>query len=139
MTNDPDVIFTYGTLRPGLGDRPEAQAFRATARHLGPATFQGQLYAIDWYPAAIDSNDPSDIIFGDLFEIGKAPDFFNKLDTYEGCSPAWPQPYEYIRVVRQVTFQTRIIPAWVYLFNWQITDQARIRSGDFSDHVSGSR
>ena len=84
MTTQPDVIFTYGTLRPGLGDRPEAHAFRATATHIGPASFQGKLYAIDWYPAVVESPDPTDIVTGDLFQIGQNADFFTKLDTYEG-------------------------------------------------------
>ena len=130
----PDVIFTYGTLRPGLGDRKEAQEFRATARHIGPAQFQGRLYAIDWYPVVVDSSDPNDIVKGDLFQIGQETDFFDKLDAYEMCSANLPEPHEYVRVVRPVVQYGQSIPAWIYLFNWKITDQTRIESGDFADH-----
>ena len=133
---DPDVIFTYGTLRPGLGDRAEADEFRATAKLIGPATFQGRLYAIDWYPGMVDSSDPTDIVIGDLFQVGQNTDFFQKLDTYEGCIQGRPTPHEYIRVIRKVSHDGTLIPAWVYLFNWAITDQTRILSGDFADHLS---
>lgn len=137
MTPDPDVIFTYGTLRPGLGERAEAQEFRTAAHLLGPATFQGALYAIDWYPGVVESTDPTSVVTGDLFEIGSHPGFFDKLDTYEGCAPPWPEPYEYIRTIRDVRFDGQMIPAWIYLFNWTLTDQhLRIKSGDFADHVA---
>jgi gamma-glutamylcyclotransferase (GGCT)/AIG2-like uncharacterized protein YtfP len=139
MTSSPNVIFTYGTLRPGLGDRPEAQAFRATARLLGPATFQGKLYAIDWYPAAVDSDAATDVITGDLYQIGENADFFDKLDAYEGCSSDWPTPHEYIRTIRNVQYGNQTTSAWIYLFNWEITDQLRIKSGDFADHVAAKR
>ena len=132
----PDVIFTYGTLRPGLGERAEAHEFRASARHMGPANFHGKLYAIDWYPGVVDSDDPSSIVVGDLFKIGTNADFFEKLDTYEGCSPEWPEPFEYIRTVRNVHFEGRTISAWIYLFNWELVDQPLIKSGDFSDYVA---
>ncbi|NNE87849.1 MAG: gamma-glutamylcyclotransferase [Silicimonas sp.] len=139
MTSEPNVIFTYGTLRPDLGDRPEAHAFRASATHLGPASFQGKLYAISWYPGVVDSTDPSDRVTGDLYEIGTGPDFFEKLDTYEGCAPPWPEPYEYIRAIRDVTFNGRTESAWIYLFNWPITNQTCIESGDFANHTPRSR
>lgn len=133
---NPNVIFTYGTLRPGLGDRPEAQEFRATARHIGPARFQGKLYAIDWYPGVVDCSDPSSAVIGDIFEVGKNSDFFEKLDRYEGCSPEWQEPFEYVRTVRSVQHDGRMLPAWIYLFNWEITDQPLIESGNFADHVA---
>ncbi len=133
----PDVIFTYGTLRPGLGERPEARAFRASATLVGPATFQGKLYSIDWYPGVIDSANPLDRVIGDLYQVPQDPEFFTKLDIYEMCAPDRPQPHEYKRAIRQVTHGGQLIPAWVYLFNWQITDQHLITSGDYADHVAG--
>ena len=84
MSHEPDVIFTYGTLRPGLGERAEAHAFRAEATLIGPATFQGKLYAIDWYPGVIDSSDPLDVVIGDLFKVGQKPDFFEKACEQAG-------------------------------------------------------
>lgn len=132
----PDVIFTYGTLRPGLGDVVEAHEFRATAKHLGPASFQGKLYAIDWYPGAIDSADPADVVIGDLFQFGKHADFFVKLDTYEGCTANSPDPHEYMRVIRTISVNGQPQLAWIYLYNWAVTDQNRIESGDFADFLS---
>ena len=134
-TPAPDVIFTYGTLRPGLGERAEAHEFRATAKLIGPATFQGKLYANDWYPVAVDSCAPTDVVIGDLFQVGENPDFFAKLDAYEGCRKENPKPHEYVRVIRNVSHIGQLIPAWIYLFNWAITSQARIPSGDFRDHA----
>ncbi|MEP4901953.1 MAG: gamma-glutamylcyclotransferase family protein [Paracoccaceae bacterium] len=135
MSPKPNIIFTYGTLRPGLGERPEAHAFRKAAKHIGPATFQGKLYAIDWYPGVIDSTDKDDIVIGDLFEISEDTGFFTKLDIYEMCSPDLPQPHEYIRTIRTVLAEDRRIPAWIYLYNRTITDQTRIPTGDYADHV----
>ena len=135
-TLKPDIIFTYGTLRPGLGARPAAQAFRATAKHIGPASFQGRLYSIDWYPGVIDSDALGDIVTGDLFQLPQDPTFLEALDTYEMCSPALPEPHEYVRTIRTVLADGHAIQAWIYLFNQTITDQTRIISGDYADHIS---
>lgn len=132
----PDVIFTYGTLREGLGERPEAREFRASATLVGPATFQGKLYSIDWYPGVIDSKNPTDCVVGDLYQIDQDPDFFTKLDIYEMCAPDRPEPHEYKRTIRNVIHRDQLVAAWIYLFNWKITDQHLIISGDYADHVA---
>ena len=133
--SEPNVVFTYGTLRPGLSDLKEARAFRAAAKHIGPAKFQGKLFAIDWYPGAVDSNNPNDVVKGDLFEITRNTDFFSQVDIYEQCTPDLPEPHEYRRTIRNVFCDGQYIPAWIYLYNWKISDQPRIPTGDFADFI----
>jgi hypothetical protein len=55
-----------------------------------------------------------------------------KLDDYEGCGPAAPRPTQYVRVVRDVIRADRSnVAAWVYLYNYPVTELRRIVSGRF--------
>jgi gamma-glutamylcyclotransferase (GGCT)/AIG2-like uncharacterized protein YtfP len=58
----------------------------ARARWLGGGTIRARLYAIDWYSGAVASDDPADVVHGDVFEFepATAAETIAALDAYEG-------------------------------------------------------
>ncbi|HAV64185.1 MAG TPA: gamma-glutamylcyclotransferase, partial [Verrucomicrobiales bacterium] len=113
----PEYLFVYGTLRRD-GGHEMSRFLAAHAEHLGPATFQGRMYRISWYPGVVPSADPADRVHGDLFELGDAATALPKLDDFEGVGPGHVKPQEYIRRPECVTLPDgRSVTAWIYVFN----------------------
>ena len=63
-----DRLFVYGTLMRGF-DHPMAQLLSRSADYLGPATCRGRLYLIKHYPGLLLSDEPSDIVFGEVYRL----------------------------------------------------------------------
>lgn len=131
MARRDQHLFVYGTLRQALR-HPLRRILRLGSEHLGEARFQGVLYAIDWYPGAVPSENPHDTVWGDLYRLN-APDMvLERLDAYERCTPADPQP----TLFRRERLEVRCADgarcrAWIYLYNQPVTGLQRIASGDF--------
>ena len=66
-----DRLFVYGTLMRGF-DHPMAQLLSRSADYLGEARCQGRLYLIKHYPGLLLSDDPSEIVFGELYGCATA-------------------------------------------------------------------
>ncbi len=135
MSKIPDVhyLFVYGTLRRDV-DHPMAKLLRSASTHVGEARFQGQLYRVSWYPAAIASDAAIDVVIGDVFELNRTGRdvLFEKLDEYEGTTGETGRPPYYRRERHPVTLTDRgAIQAWIYLFNRKTNRLERIESGDF--------
>lgn len=124
------LLFVYGTLMRGFQNK-YAQILHSSATWLGSATFQGRLFRVGEYPAACDSSDVSDVVFGDVFAIQNAA-VLQIIDEYEECGPLFSQPTEYVRVLRRIK---RVagdeVEAWIYLYNWDLRDAVPISSGRF--------
>ncbi|MCR9144464.1 MAG: gamma-glutamylcyclotransferase [bacterium] len=150
--NSP-CLFVYGTLRSDA-QHPLHRVIREHARDLGPAEFQGQLFDLGAYPGVIDSEDPTDRVIGELYEIvGDAQLLFERLDAYEECGPGFAEPTEYLREVRPVRLfasdsaanaaardgksnhqQTKVTAAtdaWIYLYNHSLQKAQRLVHGDY--------
>ena len=125
-----DYLFVYGTLMKAAR-HPMAVRLAAHARYAGPATFNGRLYRVAHYPGAVASEDASDQIHGELYELVDAGKLFEALDAYEGCSPDHPQPTKYVRAQRSVSAGGNSVSTWIYLYNWPVDGLARIASGRF--------
>jgi gamma-glutamylcyclotransferase (GGCT)/AIG2-like uncharacterized protein YtfP len=99
---------------------------------IGEAQAQGELYQIEYYPGFIDSHGPDDIVFGEVFKLHSA-EAFKTLDDYEGCSPKYPEPREYSRIIYPVTLLSGepLPECWLYRYNWPVDKQAQILSGKF--------
>ena len=67
-----DRLFVYGTLMRGF-DHPMAQLLSRGADFIGEARCQGRLYLVKHYPGLVLSDDPADVVFGELYRL-RAPD-----------------------------------------------------------------
>ena len=127
----PDCLFVYGTLLSAVG-HPMHRLLVHHARLIGPAWYQGRLYQVDTYPGAVPSTRRADRVHGEIYRLLTAEPLLTRLDAYEQCSAAYPEPREYRRVADRVTLPDGQHSAcWIYLYNWPVADRQRIPSGDF--------
>jgi gamma-glutamylcyclotransferase (GGCT)/AIG2-like uncharacterized protein YtfP len=126
-------LFVYGTLMRGF-DHPMAQLLSANADFLGPARCQGRLYLVKHYPGLLLSDDPADIVFGQLFRLREHDALLREFDMYEACGEGFAEPTEYIRQMLSVTRDDGAVSeAWTYIYNWPVTGLPRIASGRFME------
>ena len=125
-----DRLFVYGTLMRGF-DHPMAQLLSRSADFIGEARCQGRLYLVKHYPGLVLSDDPSDIVFGELYRLRAPHELLREFDMYEACGEGFAQPTEYIRQMLPVTRNDKTEEAWTYLYNWPITRLPRLASGRF--------
>jgi len=118
---DPDsVIFIYGTLHP---DRAPA-AIAATAgrlRPLGRAMIQGRRYELGEYPGAVLSDDPAEIVSGEVFlmpKVQEAAEVLARLDAYEDYRPDDLENSLFLRQMTTATMEDGSRQeCWVYIYN----------------------
>jgi gamma-glutamylcyclotransferase (GGCT)/AIG2-like uncharacterized protein YtfP len=129
-----DRLFVYGTLMRGF-DHPMARLLAANADFLGAAQCRGRLYRVPDYPALVLSDDPADIVHGELFRLRKPDALLREFDMYEACGEEFAQPTEYVRRMLPVTLgDGTASEAWTYVYNWPVRDLPRIASGRFLEH-----
>jgi len=123
-------LFVYGTLRRDA-QHPMASYLNQQARWIGPACYQGKLYQVADYPAVVASSHPADTVYGEVYQLLTA-ELWSILDDYEECSPSFPAPTEYQRVLQTVYLANgNAISAWIYLYNRPVSSLKVIASGDF--------
>jgi gamma-glutamylcyclotransferase (GGCT)/AIG2-like uncharacterized protein YtfP len=129
-----DRLFVYGTLMRGF-DHPMAKLLAANADFIGEATCRGRLYRVKHYPALVLSDDPTEIVHGELFALRAREAMLAEFDMYEACGEGFPPPTEYVRQMLAVTLADgSSSEAWTYVYNWPVTKLARIASGRFLDN-----
>ena len=132
-----DRLFVYGTLMRDF-DHPMAQLLSRSAEFIGPARCQGRLYRVQHYPGMVLSDDPADVVFGELYLLRQQDALLREFDMYEACGEGFAEPTEYIRRMLPVTLvgdepisEPSTSEAWTYLYNWPVAHLARIASGRF--------
>jgi gamma-glutamylcyclotransferase (GGCT)/AIG2-like uncharacterized protein YtfP len=125
-----DRLFVYGTLMRGF-DHPMAQLLSRSADFLGAARCQGRLYLVKHYPGLVLSDDPTDIVFGQLFRLRQPAELLREFDMYEACGESFAEPTEYLRRMLPVTRDDGNSEAWTYVYNWPVAHLPRIASGRF--------
>ena len=126
-----DRLFVYGTLMRGF-DHPMAQLLTRSADFIGEARCRGRLYLVKHYPGLVLSDDPNDVVFGELYRLRRPAELLREFDMYEACGEGLAEPTEYVRQMLPVTLDggaTR--EAWTYLYNWPVAQLQRIVSGRF--------
>lgn len=124
-------LFVYGTLK-RESSLPLAQELNRRATFEGEARFNGRLYLVSHFPAAIPSDRPDEWVHGELFLV-RDPSFLVTLDRYEECGPEDAQPTEFRRLTQTVVNNRgESLKAWMYIYNRSVTDLRRIASGQFS-------
>lgn len=126
-----NYFFTYGSLLSEF-ENPVHDLLKKYARFLGKATFRGKLFMIDWYPGVVESENPDDIVYGEVYEIKNQEPLLYQLDRYEGCSQNDPEPHEFERIEKTVTLLNgKTLTAWIYIYTQPVSNKERIESGDF--------
>jgi len=126
-----DHLFVYGTLMRGF-NHPMAKLLTGNADYLGDAHCRGRLYLVKHYPGLVLSDDPADIVHGELFRLRDRDAMLGEFDMYEACGEGFPQPTEYIRQMLPLTLADGSVgEAWTYVYNWPVTKLPRIASGKF--------
>jgi gamma-glutamylcyclotransferase (GGCT)/AIG2-like uncharacterized protein YtfP len=126
-----DRLFVYGTLMRGF-DHPMARLLSANADFIGRATCRGRLYLVKHYPGLVLSDDPADLVFGELYRLRERDAMLREFDMYEACGEGFAPPTEYLRQILQVALDDGAVSeVWTYLYNWPVTDLPRIASGRF--------
>ncbi len=74
--------------------------------NLGGVVYQGKLYLVKDYPAAVPSHNPEDSVLGEVYSIQDINHLLVRLDEYEECSTRFPKPTEYVRRIESVTLKT---------------------------------
>jgi gamma-glutamylcyclotransferase (GGCT)/AIG2-like uncharacterized protein YtfP len=126
-----DRLFVYGTLMRGF-DHPMAQLLSRAADFLGDARCQGRLYRVKHYPGLVLSDDPAEVVFGELFRLRAPQECLREFDMYEACGEGFAEPTEYMRLMLRVTLEDGTAgEAWTYVYNWPVAHLPRIASGRF--------
>ncbi len=128
---DQHYLFVYGTLR---RDRRH-EMYRLLARYanfIGDATFQGRLFLVDEFPGATLSNNPNDIVRGEVYRLDSPDLVLRRLDDYEEFDPRVPDQSLYRRELVDILLNNgKCIRAWIYLYNRPTESLPPILSGDF--------
>lgn len=136
MTENPDYILVYGTLRPDFNN-PFAELLRQHGHYVGEATFPGLLFDLGEantvaYPGAIYQPDSTTNVVGTVYDISRHKQLIlTHLDDYEGIGDAFDQPNEYVRAIIPVRCNGTLVDCWIYLYNWPIDGKQVIASGDY--------
>ena len=79
------------------------------------------------------SDDPGDIVHGELFALRARDELLGAFDMYEACGEGFEPPTEYVRKMLSVTLADgSVSDAWTYLYNWPVARLPQIASGRFS-------
>ena len=126
-----DRLFVYGTLMRGF-DHPMALLLSRSADFIGEARCRGRLYLVKHYPGLVLSDDPADVVFGELYRLRAPDELLREFDMYEACGEGFAEPTEYVRQILPVTSEGHSVDeAWTYLCNWPVAQLPRIVSGRF--------
>jgi len=128
---NPDYIFVYGTLRRDTNSEM-SHLLAKHAEFVDDATYQGRLYKVDCYPGAVPSNDPNDMVQGEVYLLHQADIAFPLLDQYEEFGPEFFEPNEYRRQKQSVLLKSgRFVTAWVYVYNRPTEGLELVESANF--------
>jgi gamma-glutamylcyclotransferase (GGCT)/AIG2-like uncharacterized protein YtfP len=126
-----EFIFVYGTLRKQIASDMN-NVLVNYGEYFSDGVMPGKLYEVCGYPGAIESSDTKDKVFGELYKLHNQKLVLTLLDEYEECSDWFPAPHEYIR--KQISielFGGGSVVAWVYLYNYSVSNLQQIKSGDY--------
>lgn len=130
-----EFIFVYGTLR----KETTTSMYYMLARHceyFSDGYMQGKLYEVNGYPGAVESDNPNDKVYGEIYKIISSELVLPRLDDYEECTNKYPEPHEYIRKKLPISLSGGgCVKAWVYLFNHNASNLVQIESGDYLNYL----
>lgn len=115
-------VFVYGTLLKGFGNNHLLN----NSTFICDAIMRGlKMFDLGFYPACIVTNNPNDIIVGEVYEVtwGK---LMGELDRLEG----YPRYYD--RIEKEFESEDFEDDAWIYIqSNYQVKGNPVIASGNW--------
>jgi gamma-glutamylcyclotransferase (GGCT)/AIG2-like uncharacterized protein YtfP len=119
-------LFVYGTLRRSHAS-PFASHLAAHSTHLGAAALRARLFVLGWFPGAVPSADPADVVHGDVFEIRAehAAGVLARLDEYEGSD------FERRGAEVEMEETGETVRCWAYFYTGEVEGRERIAGGDW--------
>jgi gamma-glutamylcyclotransferase (GGCT)/AIG2-like uncharacterized protein YtfP len=112
-----------------LGARERERLYRE-GRCLGAASTAGRLYDLGRYPGLVLSDDPTDVVHGEVFALTDPHRVFQWLDPYESIDAQDVDASEYVRVERPVVLASGLSTvAWVYVYRRDVSDARVIATG----------
>jgi gamma-glutamylcyclotransferase (GGCT)/AIG2-like uncharacterized protein YtfP len=130
-----DFVFFYGTLMTPF-NRPGRQRVDSSMSFVGRGTIRAALFDLGIYPAAIPTNDGSEVL-GEVYQMLDTTLVLASLDEIEGYRAAEPERSLYIRVLTDVGLDDGgSVQAWVYFYNAPLGRAQRIESGDYLEHLN---
>jgi gamma-glutamylcyclotransferase (GGCT)/AIG2-like uncharacterized protein YtfP len=131
MISTPRHLFVYGTLLPGLAPPVIADVVYAL-KFLGHATLPGRLYHLGTYPGCVLDPACGRLIHGQLLEIPPDPAILDRLDWYEDYAAHDADGSLFLRTTCDAARPDgRQIPAWVYVYNRDVSRARLIESGRY--------
>lgn len=127
---EPDLLFVYGTLRPGHAPASVA-SYVGGCGHVGPGSIAGRLYDLRNYPGAIVDAAGEGQVYGEVLAL---PDWstLHRLDAYEGYHPEGPQDSLFVRTECDVALDDgRTVRAWVYVYNRDVSGARPVPGGRY--------
>lgn len=129
-------LFVYGSLRSGF----HSPAYEYISRYfnfVGDAKVKGRLYDLGEYPAAVPV-DTDDFIIGELYVIKNQSEYswaIGQLDDYEGVDVEEGETQLYRRELADIYIGDKIVKAWIYWYNGDVTGKPLVGSGDILDYL----
>ena len=134
MQDKPDYLFVYGTLRSDSHSDSYRQYIAPHFTLVSRATMAGRLYSIIDYPGLLPAEEATDLVIGEVYAFKGDAAHLADIDDYEGCAPHSPQPHLYTRKREKAWLRDgSIVDAWVYFYNYPVSESMLISSGDFLD------
>lgn len=128
---EPEYLFVYGTLRPGVGHAMNTVLERY-GEPVGRGKIAGFLYDVGRYPGAVKTAGARAFVRGDVYRLRDADRALKALDRYEGWDQKKPRSGEFRRSRTVVALSGgKTVRAWIYLYNRPTSGLPRIRSGDY--------
>jgi gamma-glutamylcyclotransferase (GGCT)/AIG2-like uncharacterized protein YtfP len=128
---ESDFIFVYGTLRKQMASSMH-HLIAGDCGYFSDGVLRGKLYEVCGYPGAIESNDASDKVSGELYKMLDRKRVLARLDDYEECSGWFPVPHEFTRKLISIELAGGAsVVAWVYLYNLDVSKLRQITTGDY--------
>ena len=126
-----EFIFVYGTLRKEASSSM-SQVLSSYCDFYSKGYMQGQMYEAGGYPGVVESGNPEDVIYGDIFSINSPGILLPILDEYEECTDDFPLPHEYVRKKMSISMPDgSSLSAWVYVYNHDVAGFKLVESGDY--------
>ena len=124
------LLFVSGTLLSTV-DHPMSRRLAGQADLVGPATFQGRLYQVSWYPGLVDGAE-GEVVHGELHRLRDSEGALACLDEFEGVThgtSSVTDPDDYERVEREVQTEAGRRTSWVYLYRGDWSQLRQVSTG----------
>jgi len=136
-----EYLFVYGTLLSDASSEIKNIFSKYTIK-VSDGSYQGKMYLVEHpdnslvYPAAIPSEKESDRISGEIVKVLHPKKIFQILDDYEECTPDYPEPHEYKRIIVDIRgADGDTIRAQMYIYNLSIETLKRIKDPSFMEFM----